>query len=75
MTDIIKSETAAADTQEHVETATLNTGTKDMDTILSQLEPTMEYKSDDGYAGTLALDISTIKVESAGTKTSNYTVS
>ena len=75
LTDVIKTETAATDTQEHVETSTLKTATKDMDTIIGKLEPTMQYKSADGYAGTLALDISTVKVESAGTKTSSYTVS
>jgi hypothetical protein len=34
----------------------------------------MEYEADDGFAGTLSLDIATIKVEAAGTKTSSYTV-
>ena len=35
----------------------------------------MEYKSDDGYAGILNLDVNSIKVETAGTKKSSYTIS
>jgi len=75
LTDITKKETASADVREHVEVAKLNTGTKDMEAILRQLEPTMEFTSEDGYTGVLALDVASIKVETAGTKTTSYTAS
>jgi hypothetical protein len=75
LTDITKKETAAADTRAHTETITVNTDTKDMDVIIRQLSPTLDYSSADGYAGTLSLDLATVTMESAGTKTSGYTVS
>ena len=74
--DITKKETAAADVRaNHTETVTLDTETKDMEAILRQLAPTMEFTSEDGYTGVLTLDISSIAVETAGTKTTSYTAS
>lgn len=75
LTDIIKKETASADVKEHTKTVSLNTDTKDLNAIVKQLAQTVEYKSDDGYAGILNLDVKSIKVETAEIKTSNYTVS
>jgi hypothetical protein len=75
LTDILKKETAAADTREHTESVAVNTGTKDMAAIIKLLDPAMEFTAKDGYAGTLALDIAAIKVEQAGTKTNSYTIS
>lgn len=74
LTDITKKENAYASTREQTETATLETATKDTDSIIKLLAPTMEYKSDDGYIGVLTLDISSISVETAGTKKSSYTM-
>ena len=57
----------------HTETITVTTSSKNMEDILAELEPTIEY--DDGAAaGTLALDHSTIQTEVAGYKDSSYTV-
>jgi hypothetical protein len=75
LTDIIKRETANADTKPHTETVTLNTDTKELEKILTLLAPTMEYKTDDEFVGILNLDVASIKVETAGTKTSSYTMS
>lgn len=75
LTDIVRKETTATDTREHIETITVNTDTKNADAVIKHLEPTLEYESDDGYIGTLTLDITTIKTETAGTKSSSYTVS
>ncbi len=75
LTDITKKETASADVREHTETKEIGTETKDMDAIIKLLAPAMEYQSDDGYIGVLTLDIASIKVETAGTKKSSYTVS
>ena len=75
LTDIIRHETANAETREHTETVTLNTDTKEIEKILPLLSPTMEYKADDGFVGIISLDVASIKVETAGTKTSNYTMS
>jgi hypothetical protein len=45
-----------------------------MESIIQQLQPQIEYTSEDGYAGFLSLNISSIKVEQAGTKTNSYTL-
>lgn len=72
ITDITKKETASADVRDHTETVTLNTDTKEMEVILRQLAKTMEFTSEDGYAGILDLNVASIKVETAGTKTTSY---
>jgi hypothetical protein len=74
LTDITKQETNSIDTRNYTETITLNTDTNDTGTILKQLALTMEYTDNDGYVGVLSLDISSIKVETAGTKSNAYTV-
>lgn len=57
----------------HTETVTVTTSSKNMEDILAELKPTIEY--DDGVAsGTLALDHSTIQTEAAGYKNSSYMV-
>jgi len=58
----------------HVETVTVNTQTNDMSAVLQMLPPTIEFATEDGYFGVLALDISTIQMEQDGTRTSNRTV-
>jgi len=75
LADITKSETTLSDEQNHTETQTIDTDTNDLNTITKQLAPTMEYKSNDGYEGVLSLDVTSVKVEAAGTKTSSFTVS
>lgn len=75
LSDITKKETANADVREHKETISIDTTTNDMAALLKLLASEMEFQSDDGYIGVLYLDISSIKVETAGTKSSSYTVS
>jgi len=75
LSDIIKKENTSSDVREHTKTVTLNTDTKELNAIVKQLAPTVEYKSDDGYTGILNLDINSINVETAGTKKSSYTIS
>jgi hypothetical protein len=72
VTDILKRETANAETREHTETVTLNTDTKELEKIMTLLAPTMEYRTEDEFVGILALDVASIKVETAGTKTTTY---
>jgi hypothetical protein len=75
LSDITKKETSNADVRDHTEKVSLDTATNEMAAVLQLLAPTMEYQSGNGYIGVLQLDISTIKVETAGTKSSSYTVS
>ena len=75
LTDITAAGTAVTDTRDHVESVSVNTSTNDTSAILGQLASTMEYTSEDGYIGVLTLNVASINVEQAGTKTSSYTVS
>jgi hypothetical protein len=75
LTDIIRKETANAETRDHKEVITINTDTKELEKIMPLLSQTMEYKTEDGFVGLLTLDVASIKVETAGTKTSSYTLS
>jgi hypothetical protein len=63
------------ETRDHTETVTLNTDTKEIEQILPLLAPTIEFKSEDGFVGVLTLDVPSVKVETAGTKTSSYMMS
>ena len=72
LTDILKRETANAETRAHTETVTLNTDTKELNQILALLAPTIEYTSEDDFVGLLYLDVASIKVETAGTKTTSF---
>jgi LPXTG-site transpeptidase (sortase) family protein len=74
LTDIVKKETATGDEKEYIETVTQPSDTNDLETILTVLSSTIDFTSEDGYVGTLLLDVSSIKVETAGTKTGSYTV-
>ncbi len=54
-----------SDRKYHTETVTLETDTKDLGTILAQLDTTLDY--DDGvYSGVLTLDHTAIRTEAAG---------
>jgi hypothetical protein len=75
LTDILRKESANMETRDHTETVTLNTDTKETPKILPLLSQTMEFKSEDGFVGVLTLDVPSVKVETAGTKTTSYTTS
>lgn len=72
--DIVKQENTVDEHQTHTETVTVETSKKNLDTILEQLAPTMEY--DDGtWSGTLALDHTSLNTQAAGYTTGSKTVS
>jgi hypothetical protein len=75
LADVTRAETAVADAREYTETVTADTATKDIQTVLEKLPPTLEFTSEDGYSGVLALNVASVKVEQAGTKTSSFAVS
>lgn len=71
--DIVKQDNRVAERQTHTETVTVETAKKDLNVILEQLAPTMEY--DDGaWSGTLALDHTSISTQAAGYTTGSSTV-
>ena len=61
-------------TRVHTELVTVNTQTNDLATVIQLLSPTLEFATEDGYFGILALDVSSIHMEQAGTRTSSSTV-
>jgi len=72
--DIVKEENTVDERQSHTETVTVETDKKDLDAILAQLAPTMEY--DDGtWSGTLALDHTSLQTQAAGYTTKRGSVS
>ncbi|GHT57428.1 hypothetical protein FACS18945_1700 [Bacteroidia bacterium] len=75
LSDILHKRVSSTDTRAHTETVTLNTDTNDLNAILKQLAPTLDYSSEDGYSGVLSLDLSTVTCEIAGQKNETYTVS
>ena len=71
--ETIKEEQESKDSKAQTEIVTLETDTDDLEKILEQLAPTMEY-SKDGFSGTLTLDHTTIQTEAAGYTTKYYTI-
>ena len=74
MTDITEKHNSGTDTRDHTETVEISTETNDINEIIKQLAPTLEYQFDDGYCGLLLLDAASIKCEAEGHKNSSYTV-
>lgn len=73
--DVLKNSQMERDTKDHVEEVTVNSAQKDMESILPLLEPEIEVQTEDGYAGVLQLDHTSITVEAAGYSSSSRTVS
>lgn len=73
--DVLKNSQMERDTKDHVEEVTVESTSKDMENILPLLEPEIEVQTEDGYAGVLQLDHTSITVEAAGYSSSSRTVS
>ena len=71
--DIVKEENLVSERQIHTETVTVETAKKNLDVILKELAPTMEY-GDGSWVGTLALDHTSINTQAAGYTTGSSTV-
>ena len=71
--EIVRREIPQHSTFEHAETITVSTQTNDLATVLQLLAPTLEHMTEDGYFGILNLDISSIQIESQGTRSSSHT--
>lgn len=72
--DMTRQGNAQADTKDYTETVTLSSKTKDKEKIISKLETSMDVTTEDGYTGTLTLDMENIKVETAGYGSSSRTI-
>lgn len=73
LAEITRREMPVHSMREHVEIIDISTQTNDLETVIRFLSPTLEFVSDDGYFGILTLDVSSIKIESQGTTSSNFT--
>jgi len=75
LVDITEKRTSSTNTRSHTETVEINTENNDLNAIIKQLSPMLEYEAEDGYHGILKLDIASVNCEVAGHKNSSYTVS
>ena len=64
--ELLAEDQRETDTNEHIEQITQESCTKDTETVLKNLAPTLEYAGEDGYTGILTLDTASVKVEAAG---------
>ena len=74
LTDLLKQETPEYQEREHTETVTVTSKKKDMESVLALLPQEKEFVTEDGLSGTLALQLSTVRIEEAGYGKSSKTV-
>ena len=74
LTDITQQRSTGTERNDHTESIQLETESNDLNAIIAQLAPTLEYTSEDGFCGLLSLNLASIKCEEAGRKNSSYTV-
>lgn len=75
LTDMLRQELPEQQSKEYTETVTVSSESKELTAILPLFADTKEITTEDGFAGTLKLDTSTITVEPAGYKNNSWTVS
>ena len=72
--ELLAEDQRETDTKEHTQQITQESSTKDTETVLKNLAPTLEYAGEDGYMGVLTLDTASVKVEVAGYGSRNKSV-
>ena len=75
LTDLLRQELPEHDERQHTETVSLQSADKDMASILALLPQEKEFITDDGYMGTLTLQLDTVQVEVSGYGSSTREVS
>ena len=66
LTDLLKQETPEYQERQYSETVTVTSKKKDMESVLALLPQEKEFVTEDGLSGTLSLQLSTVRVETAG---------
>lgn len=66
LTDLLKQELPEQESRQHTETVSLESKSKDMESVLALLPQEREFITDDGLTGTLTLRLDTVQVEVAG---------
>ena len=75
LTDLLKQEAPEREERFHTETVTLDSKSKDMESVLALLPAQREFTTEDGLTGVLTLKLDTVKVEVAGYGSSTRQVS
>ena len=75
MVEMTSEEQVGTDSRQITRTVTKSSDTDNMEKILRKLDATMDVTTEDGYAGTLRLDHTSVTVEAAGYATRNNSVS
>lgn len=75
LTDLLRQELPEYEERQHTETVSLQSANKDMASILALLPQEKEFVTDDGYMGTLTLQLDTVQVEVSGYGSSTREVS
>ena len=75
MTEMTSEEVTATETKPLIRTVTLSSETNDMEKILRKLDGEIHAETDDGYAGTLRLDHTSVRVEASGYDTRSAPIS
>lgn len=73
-TELLTQDNSQEDIREHTETISIHTSSANTQTVISQFEPTMEISTEDGYAGTLEFDYTTLSVVASGYGKKSYTI-
>ena len=75
LTDLLKQEAPEREERFHTETVTLDSKSKDMESVLALLPAQREFTTEDGLTGTLSLKLDTVQVDVAGYGSSTRRVS
>lgn len=73
-TELLTEDNTKEDVKEHTEKISIHTSSANTQTVISQFEPTMEISTEDGYAGILEFDYTTLSVDAAGYGKQSYTM-
>lgn len=73
--DMTRKDEVGVDIQTHTETVTKPSDTNDLETILQRLDAEMEVTTEEGYAGVLRLDHTSVQVTTDGYATKTNTLS
>lgn len=73
--DVLKQELPENESRTHVETVSLESGKKDMESVLALLPQEREFITEDGLMGILTLRLDTVRVEPSGYGSSTREVS
>ena len=75
LTDLLKQELPEYEERQHTETVSLESKSKDMESVLALLPQEREFITDDGLTGVLSLQLDTVQVEVAGYGSSTKEIS